>query len=53
VIYELRVYDVIPGRLQTLNDRFANTTVRIFEKHGINVIGFWTWRTGIRRGARR
>jgi hypothetical protein len=42
VIYELRIYDTVPGKLQALNDRFANTTLRIFEKHGIKVVGFWT-----------
>jgi len=47
VIYELRIYDVVPGKLQALNDRFANTTVGIFEKHGIKVIGFWTDVVGV------
>lgn len=47
MIYELRIYDVIPGKLQALNDRFANTTVRIFEKHGIKVVGFWTDAVGV------
>jgi hypothetical protein len=47
LIYELRIYDVIPGKLQTLHDRFANTTVRIFENHGIKVIGFWTDVVGV------
>jgi hypothetical protein len=42
VIYELRIYDTVPGKLQALNDRFAKTTLRIFEKHGIKVVGFWT-----------
>jgi len=47
VIYELRIYDVIPGKLQALNERFATTTVRIFEKHGIKVVGFWTDVVGV------
>ena len=42
MIYELRIYDVIPGKLAALNDRFANTTVHVFERHGIKVVGFWT-----------
>jgi hypothetical protein len=42
VIYELRIYDTLPGKLPALNERFANTTLRIFEKHGIKVVGFWT-----------
>jgi NIPSNAP len=42
VIYELRVYDVVPGKLASLNDRFENVTLAFFEKHGIKVVGFWT-----------
>jgi hypothetical protein len=42
MIYELRIYDVIPGKLGVLNERFANMTVHVFERHGIKVIGFWT-----------
>ena len=42
MIYELRIYDVIPGKLPVLNDRFAATTLRIFERHGIEVVRFWT-----------
>ena len=47
MIYELRIYDVIPGKLQALNDRFADTTVHVFERHGIKVVGFWTDVIGI------
>jgi hypothetical protein len=47
MIYELRIYDVVPGKLQILQDRFANTTLRIFERHGVKVIGFWTDMIGI------
>jgi hypothetical protein len=42
MLYELRVYDVIPGKLNDLNDRFEHITNAFFEKHGIKVIGFWT-----------
>ena len=42
MIYELRIYDVIPGKLAVLNDRFATTTLHVFERHGITVVGFWT-----------
>ena len=47
MIYELRIYDVIPGKLQALNDRFAKTTVGVFERHGIQVVGFWTDVVGV------
>jgi hypothetical protein len=41
MLYEWRIYSAIPGRMEALNERFANTTLRMFEKHGIKVIGFW------------
>jgi hypothetical protein len=42
LIYELRIYDVIPGKLPALHDRFANITSRYFEKYGMKQIGYWT-----------
>ena len=42
MIYEWRVYEAYPGRMDALNERFAKTTLKYFEKHGIKVIGFWT-----------
>ena len=39
MIYELRIYETIPGRLPALNDRFANHTVGFFKRHGIHVVG--------------
>lgn len=41
MIYELRTYQVVPGKMKNLNDRFANITLPLFEKHGMKVIGFW------------
>ena len=46
VIYELRTYEAMPGKMQALNQRFANITVQYFEKHGLNTVGFWTERVG-------
>ena len=46
MIYELRTYETIPGRLPALNERFANHTVGFFERHGIHVVGFWTEEVG-------
>ena len=38
-VYELRIYTCHPGRLDALNKRFRDHTMRLFEKHGIkNVI---------------
>ena len=41
MIYELRSYEVVPGRMPALNARFQNHTLGFFEQHGIKVIGFW------------
>jgi hypothetical protein len=46
MIYELRVYDVIPGKLPALNERFAKITMGYFEKYGLKVVGFWTDEVG-------
>ena len=42
MIYELRIYRCPPGRLPALLARFQNATLRIWEKHGIRQVGFWT-----------
>ena len=42
MIYELRVYHCLPGRLPALLKRFETATMRLFEKHGIRQVGFWT-----------
>lgn len=42
MIYELRVYHAMPGKLPALVDRFRKHTVRIWKKHDIRPVGFWT-----------
>ncbi len=42
MIYELRIYHCVPGRLPALLDRFQNITLPIWERHGIRQAGFWT-----------
>jgi len=42
MLYELRIYHCVPGRLADVNKRFATITTRIWEKHGIRPVGFWT-----------
>ena len=42
MIYELRIYEAIPGKLPALNDRFAKITRGYFAKHGIKEVGYWT-----------
>ncbi|MCA8992358.1 MAG: NIPSNAP family protein [Planctomycetaceae bacterium] len=41
-VYELRIYTCEEGKLPALHERFRNHTMRIFEKHGMKNIGYWT-----------
>ena len=42
MIHELRVYRCLPGKLPNLLARFENTTLGLWERHGIRQAGFWT-----------
>src|SRR6185312_69188 len=42
MIYELRVYHCVPGRLPALLERFEKTTLGLWARHGICQAGFWT-----------
>lgn len=46
MIYEMRVYHCMPGRLPALLARFQNHTLKIWERHGIRQAGFWTTLVG-------
>jgi len=41
MLYELRVYTAAPGKLDALNARFRDHTLKLFEKHGMVNIGYW------------
>lgn len=41
-VYELRTYTAAPGKLADLQARFRNHTVRLFEKHGMKNVGYWS-----------
>jgi len=41
-VYELRTYTVLRGRLPALHKRFAEHTLKLFEKHGIRNEMYWT-----------
>jgi hypothetical protein len=41
-VYELRVYHAAPGKLGELLARFRNHTTKLFEKHGMKNIAYWT-----------
>ena len=40
-VFELRTYTAPEGRLDDLLARFRNDTMRIFEKHGMENVGYW------------
>ena len=42
MIYELRVYQPVPGQMPKLLARFRDKLLPIWEEHGIRPIGFWT-----------
>jgi hypothetical protein len=42
MLYELRIYRCVPGRLPALHKRFQEATLGIWERHGIRQVGFWT-----------
>lgn len=42
MIYELRIYRCLVGRMPALLNRFQSATLRIWGKHGIRQAGFWT-----------
>jgi hypothetical protein len=41
-VYELRVYHANEGKLDDLLKRFREHTTRLFEKHGMKNVGYWT-----------
>jgi len=42
MLYELRKYEVMPGKLSALVDRFGSFTVDRWKGHGIRLVAFWT-----------
>jgi hypothetical protein len=40
-VYELRTYYTLEGRLDALLARFRDHTTKLFEKHGIENVGYW------------
>ncbi len=41
-VYDMRIYKANPGKLEALNARFRDHTCKIFERLGMEIIGFWT-----------
>jgi NIPSNAP len=41
-VYELRVYHASPGKLADLLARFRDHTVKLFDRHGMKSLAYWT-----------
>ena len=41
-VFEIRTYTTPPGKLDALNARFRNHTLKFFERHGMTNVGYWT-----------
>lgn len=41
-VYELRIYHAAPGKLDELVARFRDHTDRLFAKHGMKSVAYWT-----------
>ena len=41
-VFEMRTYYAAPGKMKDLHARFRDHTCKLFEKHGITLIGFWS-----------
>ena len=41
-VYELRVYHAAPGKLPELLARFREHTTKLFERHGMKNVAYWT-----------
>ena len=42
-VFEIRTYHCFPGRLDALNKRFREHTMKVFEKHGMTNVAYWTF----------
>lgn len=42
MIYELRIYHTLPGRMPALLKRFETVTLRVWQRLGMRQAGFWT-----------
>lgn len=40
-VYELRIYHVVPGKMEDLVSRFRDHTMKLFADHGIKSVAYW------------
>ena len=41
-VFEFRTYTATPGKIDALHARFRDHTLKLFEKHHMTIIGFWS-----------
>jgi hypothetical protein len=41
-VFEMRTYYAHPGKMQALHARFRDHTNKLFVKHGMTLIGYWS-----------
>ena len=41
-VYELRIYQAAPGKLAELLARFREHTTKLFDRHGMKNVAYWT-----------
>ena len=49
-VFEIRTYYTLPGRLDALHKRFREHTMKMFEKHGMSNVAYWTPQDNPARG---
>lgn len=43
MLYEMRTYEALPGRLQAVQSQFRDGFNQMFQRHGMQVVGYWTY----------
>jgi hypothetical protein len=41
-VYELRIYHVVPGKMDELVGRFRDHTMKLFASHGMKSVAYWS-----------
>src|SRR5262249_39439959 len=41
-VFEMRTYYAHPGKMKALHARFRDHTCKLFQKHGMTLVGFWS-----------
>jgi hypothetical protein len=41
-VFELRIYHAAPGKLSEVEARFRDHTIKLFDRHGLKSVAYWT-----------